>query len=321
MTKMNRLFTSLPLVGHWFGGGRRHQPSRSVATRSRLPAAFVKGEPSLLADGLLRSFGSGQTKTFALQGVSLGLNAGQLNVLMGPSGSGKSTLLAVMSALLRPDSGRVTALGQDLWRMSDLQLEKFRLKHCSYIFQGYNLFPALTARQQLEVVLRWGEGCSGFEARKRADRVLGQLGMSHRANLRPNQLSGGEKQRVAIGRALVKRPSFIFADEPTSALDWENGQQVIELLTETAKKGTTVLVVTHDPRLLGYAHRVFELADGRLTSEGIPALNGYEHISLPNAIAGVKPHEHADHNRPCPTCQRVGPRVSIKDHYGQFANG
>ncbi|MFO0935072.1 MAG: ABC transporter ATP-binding protein [Gemmataceae bacterium] len=322
MAKLNRLFTSLPLVGQWFGSGKRRQPSRTTSKGMRLPAAFVKGEPSLLADDLLRSFGSGQTKTYALQGVSLGLNAGQLNVLMGPSGSGKSTLLAVMSALLRPDSGRVTALGQDLWRMTDLQLEKFRLQHCSYIFQGYNLFPALTARQQLEVVLRWGEGCSGFEARKRADRVLGQLGLSHRANMRPNQLSGGEKQRVAIGRALVKKPSFIFADEPTSALDWENGQQVIELLTDTAKKGTTVLVVTHDPRLLGYAHRVFELADGRLTSDGKPDLgnlNGYEHIALTHTLAGVKPHDHSD-SRPCPTCRRNGPRVNIKDHYGQFAN-
>ena len=243
---------------------------------------------------------------------------------MGPSGSGKSTLLAVMSALLRPDGGRVTALGQDLWRMNDLQLEKFRLRHCSYIFQGYNLFPALTARQQLEVVLRWGEGCSGFEARKRSEKVLGSLGLSHRMNLRPNQLSGGEKQRVAIGRALVKKPSFIFADEPTSALDWENGQQVIELLTGTAKKGTTVLVVTHDPRLLGYAHRVFELADGKLTGEGCgtPALNGYEHVALPAALNGIKPHvgltSHA--NRPCPTCKTMGQRVNLKDHYGQFAN-
>ena len=332
MSKMNRLFTSLPLVGSWLRGGRR-KPSRSLKPGGLLPAALIKGEPSLLADDLLRSFGSGQAKTYALQGVSLGLNAGQLNVLMGPSGSGKSTLLAVMSALLRPDSGRVKALGQDLWRMNDLQLEKFRLKHCSYIFQGYNLFPALTARQQLEVVLRWGEGCSGFEARKRADRVLGQLGMSHRANLRPNQLSGGEKQRVAIGRALVKRPSFIFADEPTSALDWENGQQVIELLTETAKKGTTVLVVTHDPRLLGYAHRVFELADGKLTGTGCgtPVLNGYEHLALPAALSNVQPPlvhaqppmPHATHSnhRPCPTCRTtIGPRVSLKDHYGQFAN-
>jgi putative ABC transport system ATP-binding protein len=323
MSTMTRLMTRLPFVGDWLGR-KPGRSRRSPARQSPGPVVLVKGEHSLRAERLLRTFGSGETKTYALQGVSLGLNPGQLNVLMGPSGSGKSTLLAVMSALLRPDGGRVTALGQDLWRMSDLQLEKFRLRHCSYIFQGYNLFPALTARQQLEVVLRWGEGCTGSEARKRADQVLGSLGMSNRAHLRPAELSGGEKQRVAIGRALVKRPNFIFADEPTSALDWENGQQVIELLTNTARKGTTVLVVTHDPRLLGYAHRVFELADGKLTGEGKPhnALNGYEHVALPANLTGL-PALHGPHavGHQCPTCRTgPGPRVNLKDHYGQFAN-
>jgi putative ABC transport system ATP-binding protein len=312
MTTLNRLFHRLPIVGGLFGGNRRNarHANRTV------PSVLVKAGPTLQAADLLRSFGSGQTKTYALQGVSLGLDAGQLNVLMGPSGSGKSTLLAVMSALLRPDSGQVTALGHDLWRMDEMQLEKFRLRHCSYIFQGYNLFPALTARQQLEVVLRWGEGCNAFEARKRSERILGTLGLSHRMNLRPNQLSGGEKQRVAIGRALVKNPSFIFADEPTSALDWENGQQVIELLTGTAKRGTTVLVVTHDPRLLKFAHRVFELEDGRLTAEG-----SGEHHQLSfdvNPAAVKKVHVHAG-GMPCATCA-MSPRTNLRDYYGQFAN-
>src|SRR5439155_3141849 len=139
--------------------------------------------------------------------VSLALRQGDMNLLMGPSGSGKSTLLAVLSALLRPDAGQVRAHGLDIWRMSEFDLERFRLRHCSYVFQGYNLFPALTARQQLEIVLRWGEGASAREARKRAEYVLGQLGMANKAHLRPAQLSGGEKQRVAIGRALVKNPT------------------------------------------------------------------------------------------------------------------
>jgi putative ABC transport system ATP-binding protein len=217
------------------------------------------------ASGLLRSFGSGDGKTLALQGVSLALRQGDMNLLMGPSGSGKSTLLAVLSALLRPDAGQVRAHGLDIWRMSEFDLERFRLRHCSYVFQGYNLFPALTARQQLEVVLRWGERAGPAEARKRADRVLGQLGLANKGHLRPSQLSGGEKQRVAIARALVKNPTFVFADEPTSALDWDNGQQVMDLLREVARdRGATVLVVTHDPRLLPYADRVFEMADGRL---------------------------------------------------------
>jgi len=221
--------------------------------------------PSLSGSDLLRSFGEGETRMTALKSVSLDLYPGHLNLLMGPSGSGKSTLLAVLSGLLRPDTGEVSALGHDVWDMNEDEMEAFRLEHCSFIFQGYNLFPALTARQQLEVILRWGEGASAFDARKRADEVLGQLGLAKKSHLRPAQLSGGEKQRVAIGRALVKNPDFIFADEPTSALDWENGQQVVNMLRTAARdNGTTVLVVTHDERLLPFADRIFHLEDGRL---------------------------------------------------------
>jgi putative ABC transport system ATP-binding protein len=236
----------------------------ALATYSA-PSIRVTPKPTLQAEDLVRGFGSGVARSYALKGASLELHGGELQLLMGPSGSGKSTLLAVISALLRPDSGRVEALGHDLWTMADKPLEQFRLQHCSYIFQGYNLFPALTARQQLEVVLKWGENCPTREARLRADRVLGQLGIAAKAHLRPAEMSGGEKQRVAIARALVKNPSFLFADEPTSALDWENGQQVIRLLAEAAReRGATVLVVTHDHRLVPFADRVFEMADGIL---------------------------------------------------------
>ena len=262
MSRTTRLIHRLPLIGRLL---RRPRP----AARFDAPAVLTKHVPALAGSDLLRAFGSGDSKAYALQGVSVNLYPRELNLLMGPSGSGKSTLLAVLSGLLRPCAGSVTAMGQDMWRMTEQEMERFRLRHCSYIFQGYNLFPALTAREQLEIVLRWGEGCSQRESRKRADHVLGQLGMANKAHLRPAQLSGGEKQRVAIGRALVKNPSFVFADEPTSALDWENGQQVIQLLTESAKlRGAMVLVVTHDPRLEPFADRALELADGRLMSEG-----------------------------------------------------
>jgi len=203
--------------------------------------------------------------TVALQDVSLDLHGGEFTLLMGPSGSGKSTLLAALSGLLRPDSGHVWALGQDLWRLSDREREAFRLRHCGFIFQGYNLFPALTARQQLEMVLRWGEGASAREARHRTEEMLGLLGLSKKAHLRPAQLSGGEKQRVAIGRALIKEPNFCFADEPTAALDWAHGEQVIDLLRTAAReRGTTVLVVAHDARIVPYVDRVFHLEDGCL---------------------------------------------------------
>src|SRR5438876_10481145 len=177
---------------------------------------------------------------------------------MGPSVSCKSTLLAAISGLLRPDHGQVLALGKDLWRISDGERQAFRLKFCGFIFPGYNLFPALTARQQLEMVLRWGEGMSAWEARQRTDVMLALLGLAKKAQLRPMQLSGGEKQRVAIGRALIKEPNFCFADEPTSALDWTHGEQVVELLRFAAhERGATILIVSHDARIVPLVDRVF----------------------------------------------------------------
>src|SRR5205823_2600204 len=126
--------------------------------------------------------------------------------------------------------------------------------------------PALTARQQLEMVLRWGEGASRKDARARTDQILELLGLARKAGLRPAQLSGGEKQRVAIGRALIKEPTFCFADEPTSALDWDHGAQVVQLLRTAAhERGATVLAVSHDARLVPYADRVFHIEDGHLT--------------------------------------------------------
>ena len=277
MARVNPFFYSLARIRRLFGRSAAHK--RASIRLPKAPTIRRQVGPTLQGYGLLRSFGSGDGKTVALQDVSLELQHGEMNLLMGPSGSGKSTLLAVLSALLRPDAGMVRAKGHEIWRMSESELEKFRLKHCSYIFQGYNLFPALTARQQLEVVLKWGENANTHDARKRADHVLGQLGMSKKAHLRPSQLSGGEKQRVAIARALVKNPSFVFADEPTSALDWDNGQQVIDLLRESAReRGATVLVVTHDHRLLPYADRVFEMADGRLNLDCSAPDTGVYHV-------------------------------------------
>jgi putative ABC transport system ATP-binding protein len=217
---------------------------------------------------LTRTFGVGETATTALKNVTLRLRRGELVLLIGPSGSGKSTLLAALSGLLRPDSGQVVALDQDLWQMSDQQQECFRLQHFGFIFQGNNLFPMLTARQQVELVLRWGEGVPAREARRRAADMLGLLGLSRRLHAYPDQLSGGEKQRVVIGRALAKQPAFCFADEPTSALDWSHGEQVIGLLSEAAhERQTTVLVVAHDPRIMPFADRVLHLEDGMLRED------------------------------------------------------
>jgi putative ABC transport system ATP-binding protein len=223
---------------------------------------------SLQARNLIRSFDQGGIVTTVLRGVSLELYRGELALMMGPSGSGKSTLLAVLSGLLNPTEGQVLTLGQDYWAQGAAEQERFRQKHFGYIFQGYNLVPALTARQQLEMVLRWAARKSARVAREQAEEMLRTLGLKGKTHLRPAQLSGGEKQRVAIGRALVMEPAFCFADEPTSALDWEHGEGVIRLLQQAAhQRGTTLLVVSHDARLLPYADRSFHLEDGRLSEE------------------------------------------------------
>ncbi len=226
-------------------------------------------QPCLRGESLVRSYGDGAKRRYALREVSVDLFPGQLALLMGPSGSGKSTLLAILSGLLEPDSGKVLARDgddlRDVWGMTQKEREAFRLRTTGFIFQGYNLFPALTARPQLEIVLKWGGGPSGAEARRRADEMLDKLGMLDNRYKKPAQLSGGEKQRVAIGRALVKDPLFVFADEPTSALDWENGQGVIELLREAAHdRGASILVVSHDHRILPFVDVHYHLEDGHL---------------------------------------------------------
>lgn len=225
--------------------------------------------PSLRGIRLVKTYGDGTARRSALRQVSLDLYPGQLVLLMGPSGSGKSTLLAVLSGLLEPDGGQVLAEDEgrlrDLWSLSRPEREAYRRRYAGFVFQGYNLFPALTARQQLEIVLRWGGNVGAAEARRRADEMLERLGLADNRDKKPAQLSGGEKQRVAVARALVKNPAFVFADEPTSALDWENGQKVIELLRDAAhQRRASVLVVSHDPRLLPFVDVYYHLEDGQL---------------------------------------------------------
>ncbi|MFO0843423.1 MAG: ABC transporter ATP-binding protein [Gemmataceae bacterium] len=225
---------------------------------------------TITARNLRRSFGGGDARVTALDDVSLELRGGEFSLLMGPSGSGKSTLLAALSGLVPPDGGEVVALGQQVWRMSEPEREEFRRRSTGFIFQGYNLFPALTVREQLEMVLLWAVGASPAKARRQVGEVLDLLGLAGKADRVPEKLSGGEKQRVAIARALIKDPQLIFADEPTSALDWTRGRQIVELLQSCAReRGAVLLVVSHDSRLVPYADRVLHLEDGRLAEEPI----------------------------------------------------
>ena len=226
------------------------------------------GDFAIEAKGLVKRFKSGKSFVEVLKGVDFDARHGDLTMVMGPSGSGKSTLIAALSGLLRPEEGRVDTLDiDDLWKLSPSKIDRFRLENCGFIFQGFNLFPALTALQQVEVVLKF-QGLSPDRAKKRATLALEEVGLGHRLHQRPAALSGGEKQRVAIARALAKDPQILYADEPTSALDGENGQVVIRLLRRAATEhGAAVVCVTHDPRLEAWADRVIHIEDGVITDD------------------------------------------------------
>lgn len=226
------------------------------------------GDHAIEAKGLVKRFKTGRSFIEVLKGVDFDARHGDLTMVMGPSGSGKSTLVATLSGLLKPDEGRVDALGMnDLWSHSSGRIDRFRLENCGFIFQGFNLFPALTALEQVMTVLKY-QGLSGGEARRKAAAALEEVGLGARMNQRPSELSGGEKQRVAIARCLSKDPQLLFADEPTSALDGENGQVVIRLLRRAATEhGAAVICVTHDPRLEAWADRVIHIEDGRILDD------------------------------------------------------
>ncbi len=231
-------------------------------------ASGKHGTPAIEATGLVKRFKTGRTYIEVLKDMNFDATHGDLTMVMGPSGSGKSTLIAALSGLLKPDEGRVDILDvDDLWKKSSGRIDRFRLDHCGFIFQGFNLFPALTALQQVKIVLKY-QGLEPAEQTRRARTALEEVGLGHRMNQRPSELSGGEKQRVAIARALAKNPQILFADEPTSALDGENGQVVIRLLRRAATEhGAAVICVTHDPRLEAYADRVIKMEDGRILSD------------------------------------------------------
>ena len=214
------------------------------------------------AEDISKSYGPANNRIRVLKDLSLSVHPGELTLCVGPSGSGKSTLVSALSGLLNPDTGRVKLLGEDLWAMDENERDDFRLRHCGFVFQGFNLFGALTALENVLLPLSF-MGIPVIEARERAHVALAEVGLAARSHLLPAELSGGEKQRTAIARAIAKNPRLIFADEPTSALDKENGQRVVDILHRFARThGATILGVTHDPRLLSHADRVIHLEDG-----------------------------------------------------------
>ncbi|MEP7242582.1 MAG: ABC transporter ATP-binding protein [Gammaproteobacteria bacterium] len=220
--------------------------------------------PTLEAVDIAKTFVSGSIRTSALNRSSLSFAAGELTLIAGPSGCGKSTLLSILSGLLRPDGGNVRSLGVAFESCTLNELDRFRLRHTGFVFQGFNLFPSLSALEQVLLPLQYLR-LPKREARKRAESALEEVGLAARAASMPADLSGGEKQRVAIARAVAKNPELLFADEPTSALDATNGQIAIDLLHRAARtQGATVVCVSHDPRLERHADRVLQMEDGRV---------------------------------------------------------
>lgn len=219
---------------------------------------------AVVAQAVEMTFHSGAVASPVLQGVDLDISYGDIQLLMGPSGSGKTTLLSILAGILTPTQGEVYLLGHKITSMPKDRLSKFRLKNIGFIFQGFNLFPALTAEENVEVALRM-KGIRGKLAKQEAKELLDQVGLADRFTYLPRDLSGGQKQRVAIARALAGNPRLIMADEPTASLDSHSGHTVIELLRDLAKQSNrTVLIVTHDPRLIDVADRVAHLEDGLL---------------------------------------------------------
>lgn len=209
-------------------------------------------------------YGTGSTSVRALKRVSLDIMPGEFLLLMGPSGSGKTTLLSILGGILTPTAGSVQACGTQVTSLSARQLARFRLGHVGFVFQGFNLFGALTARENVGVALSL-KRVPAADARAQALALLGEVGLREKADRVPRDLSAGEKQRVAIARALAGSPPLLMADEPTASLDSENGRLVTGLLRSLAKsRGCAVLTVTHDTRIIDLADRIIHLEDGAL---------------------------------------------------------
>jgi putative ABC transport system ATP-binding protein len=219
-------------------------------------------EAAVVCKAIEKSFGADQTRLHVLRGVDLQAYYGEMTFLLGPSGSGKTTLLSIIAGILKADGGSIDVLGRELSRLRDLESARFRLTNLGFVFQQFNLIPALTAAENAAVPL-FAAGWKRRAAVAKARAILADLNMADRADALPNKLSGGEQQRVAFARALIQDPKLIICDEPTSALDGATGHHIMELLRKIVlRPDRAVLVVTHDYRILEFADRIAEISDG-----------------------------------------------------------
>jgi putative ABC transport system ATP-binding protein len=218
-------------------------------------------------ENVTRSYKIGEVETQALRGVDLCIENGEFTALVGPSGSGKTTLLQLIGCLDQPSSGHIFINGKDVTGLNRDQRADMRRGTLGFIFQFYALIPTLSAYENVEMPLLL-TGHKADERRERVTQLLEAVGLSDRANNRPDQMSGGQQQRVAIARALVTNPSLVLADEPTANLDTVNGEQVMEIMARLNKEtGVTFVFATHDPRVIKYARRVVTLRDGLIIDE------------------------------------------------------
>ncbi|MGZ8694451.1 MAG: ABC transporter ATP-binding protein [Gaiellaceae bacterium] len=240
-------------------------------------------EPILVAEGVRKVYRSGGTDVLALKGLDLTVPQGEFVAVMGTSGSGKTTLLNCLSGLDEIDDGRVTVDGHSIHELSDAKRTRHRAETMGFIFQAFNLIPVFTATENVELPLLLAR-VPEAEARARARATLTRVGLGHRLDRRPPELSGGEQQRVAIARALAGRPRLVWADEPTGHLDSEMAAAVMDLLTELHQEGLTLVLVTHDPTVAARADRLITVKDGDVVAD--ERLSGVQ-VSASKAVVPV----------------------------------
>ena len=222
--------------------------------------------PIIEARGVVKDFILGEQRVRALRGVDLSIQEGEYLVVMGPSGSGKSTLLNMIGGLDRPTEGAIFVEGHDIGDLDEIGLAHYRRTHIGFVFQSFNLIPTMTAQKNVEFPMVFA-GRGKAERRKRAEELLTKVGLGERIGHKPVEMSGGEQQRVAIARALANEPPIIFGDEPTGNLDTKTGRDIMTLLADLNAEGTTIIIVSHDPRVVVYADRVVHMQDGLVLRE------------------------------------------------------
>jgi putative ABC transport system ATP-binding protein len=229
-------------------------------------------QPAIAVRQLTKTYSEGEARVTALRGVDLDVHPGEIVMLMGPSGSGKTTLLSIMGCILTATTGSVQVAGREVVGLNQKQLPSIRLEHIGFVFQGFNLFPTLTAGENVELMLDL-KSIRGAAAKNRSQELLEQVGLGEKYNSFPNDLSGGQKQRVAIARALAGDPQIILADEPTAALDSQTGRTVMQMMKDlTHKRDRAVVIVTHDPRVAEFADRTIHIEDGLVAKNIEPVI-------------------------------------------------